>query len=82
MAIYFACSNFDVAVSTNKKKLRKFAKRNLRFAGVDLKIGVITRQTLDDPRKFIEMFGSSILHVAGMRLLPTPEGFEFRGSVC
>ena len=79
MAIYFASSNFDVAVSSNKRKLRRFAQRNLRFAGVDLRLGVITRQTLDDPKKFIKKFGSgSILHVAGARLLPTAEGF----SIC
>jgi hypothetical protein len=71
--MYFAASNFDVAISRNKKALRKFARRNLRFAGLDLRLGFCNVQTFRSADSFRAEFGSSVIHDVDQRLVFTPD---------
>lgn len=73
MAMYFAASNLDVAVSRDKRKLRRFAKRNLRFAGTDLRLGVINFQTFQTPTGYQAEFGASLLYDLDQRLVFRPD---------
>ena len=73
MAIYFAASNLDVAISTSKRKVRKFAKNNLRFAGVDLQIGVCSRQVLASQEAFQNEFGASMIYDVDQRMVFRPD---------
>lgn len=73
MAMYFAASNFDVAISHSKKKVRRFAKRNLRFAGVDLQIGVVTLQAFANPAAYRAEFGRSLLYDLDQRVVFRPD---------
>lgn len=68
MAMYFAASNFDVAISHSKKKVRRFAKR-LRFAGLDLQIGVVSLQHLANPAAYKAEFGPCSLYDLDQRLV-------------
>ena len=76
MAIYFAASNFDVAISRDKRKVRKFARRNLRFAGVDLQLGCCNRQVFADPEVFRQRFGPALIYDVDQRLAFRPD-FSF-----
>ena len=69
MTIYFAASNLDVAISHSKKKVRKFSKQGLRFAGLDLEIGVCNRQYLANPEAYREQFGRATLHDLDQRVV-------------
>lgn len=62
MAMYFAASNLDVAISRDKSKVRRFAKRGLRFAGLDLQLGVCNKQYLANPEAYRAEFGRATLH--------------------
>lgn len=73
MAIYFAASNFDVAISRDKRKVRKFARRNLRFAGLDMKIGVCSRQALASEEAFQNEFGASMIYDVDQRMVFRPD---------
>lgn len=73
MAIYFAASNFDIAISRDKRKVRKFARRNLRFAGVDLQIGACTKQNFRNAESFREEFGHSLIHDLDQKLVFRPD---------
>jgi hypothetical protein len=73
MAIYFAASNFDVAISRDKRKVRKFARRNLRFAGLDMKIGVCNRQALASEEAFQNEFGASMIYDVDQRMVFRPD---------
>lgn len=57
--MYYACCNFDVAVSTSKRALRRWAKKQ-RFAG-HAQFGWINSQTLASPRAFQQQFGPCLL---------------------
>lgn len=72
MTIYFAASNFDVAISCDKSKVRRFAKRSLRFAGVDLQIGVYNKQLLN-PEAYKAEFGPCSLYDLDQRLVFRPD---------
>lgn len=72
--IYYAMSNLDIAVSANKKKVRKFAK-NLRFAGLDLQFGCCNRQTFGSPEKFKAEFGNCNIYDVDQKLVFQP-GFS------
>lgn len=71
--MYFALSGFDVAISKDKKALRKFARNNLRFAGLDLKLGFCRFQTFTNPASFKAEFGSSIIYDLDQRLVFRPD---------
>lgn len=73
LAMYFAVSNFDVAISINKRKLRKFAKKSLRFAGLDLQLGYCNRQVFSNPESFKQEFGSCIIYDLDQRLVFRPD---------
>lgn len=57
--IYFAVANFDVVLSKDKKKVKKFAKRS-RFAG-KVEFGVCNRQTFLTPENFKKQFGNCLI---------------------
>lgn len=71
--IYYAMSNMDVAVSRNKKKVRRFAMTNLRFAGRDLQLGCCNRQTFLNKESFQEEFGASMIYDIDQGLLFRPD---------
>lgn len=73
MTMYFAASNFDVAISRSKRKVRKFAKGFLRFAGTDLQVGVCTSQTLATAEAYRAEFGHSNLYDLDQRLMFRPD---------
>lgn len=60
--IYYALSNMDLAVSRDKKKVRRFAKSNLRFAGRDLQLGCCSRQVFRNKESFQEEFGECLIY--------------------
>jgi hypothetical protein len=73
MTMYFAASNFDVAISRDKRKVRKFAKGFFRFAGVDLQVGVCTSQMLASSQAYKAQFGHCNLYDLDQRLMFRPD---------
>ena len=73
MTIYYAVSNFDVAISRNKSKVRRFAKQGLRFAGLDLRLGVCNKQHLASPEAYRAEFGPCSLHDLDQKLVFRPD---------
>lgn len=73
MAIYFAASNFDVAIGSNKRAVRRFAKSNLRFVGLDLQLGCCNHQTFATAANFKAEFGASVIYDIDQRLVFRPD---------
>lgn len=71
--MYFALSGFDVAISKDKKALRRFAKNNLRFVGLDLRLGFCNVQTFGSPEKFKAEFGNCNIYDVDQRLIFQPD---------
>lgn len=69
--IYFASANFDVCISTSKKKVKRFVKR-LRFGG-SASFGVVPRQVFSSPEKFQERFGPSLIYDVDQKLKFYPD---------
>lgn len=72
MTTYYVQANFDVCISTNKRKVRRFAKRRLRF-GRQASVGVATRQMLATPAAFQEAFGPCVIYDLDQRVKFYPD---------
>lgn len=70
---YFAVSNLDVAISKDKKKVRRFAKRNLRFAGSKLQLGCCNTRVFSTPSSYREEFGICLIYDIDQALVFRPD---------
>lgn len=73
MAIYFAQANLDVAFSRNKRKVRRFAKRHLRFGDLHVRVGTCTWQVFASKDRYIDEFGYSMIYDLDQRLVFRPD---------
>jgi len=79
--IYYALSNMDVAISKDKKKVKKYAKRCMRFSGLDLELGVVPVQVFNSQEKFRKEFGNCLIHDVDQDLIFRPDFSLVRSSL-
>jgi hypothetical protein len=79
--IYYALSNMDVAISKDKKKVRRYAKRSLRFSGVDLQMGAVPIQVFNNPERFQKEFGICLIHDVDQDVIFRPDFSLVRSSL-
>lgn len=79
--LYYALSNLDVAISKDKKKVKKYAKRCMRFAGLELQTGVVPVQVFNSPEKFRKEFGHCLIHDVDQDVIFRPDFSLVRSSL-
>ncbi len=78
--LYYALSNLDVAISRDKKKVKRYAKR-MRFSGLELQTGVVPFQVFNNPENFRLEFGECLIHDVDQGVLFRPDFTLIRSSL-
>jgi hypothetical protein len=71
--MFYATTGFTVAISYNKKRLRRFVRRSPRFLGGRIEFGFCNRNIFNRSSRFQEQFGPSIVLDLDQRLVFRPD---------